>query len=47
MQICHVQKERSREITCKITFYNLHLIITVGYRVQSQVAGLNAKTLEM
>ena len=47
MQICHVQKEGSREVTRKITFYNLSLIILVGYRVQSQVAGLNAKTLEM
>lgn len=33
-----VQKEGSREVTRNITYYNLDMIISVGYRVKSKVA---------
>lgn len=33
-----VQKEGSREVTRNITYYNLDMIISVGYRVRSKVA---------
>ena len=35
-KIEQVQKEGKRQITRKITFYNLDLIIAVGYRVNSK-----------
>ena len=31
-----VQKEGDREITCNIEYYNLDMIISVGYHVKSQ-----------
>ncbi len=37
-KIAQVQKEGGREVTRKITIYNLDLITSVGYRVQSHVA---------
>ncbi len=33
-----VQKEGKREITCEIEYYNLDLILSVGYRVDSKQA---------
>ena len=35
-KIAQVKKEGNRQITRKITFYNLDLIIAVGYRVNSK-----------
>ncbi len=35
-KIAQVQKEGKREITRKVNFYNLDLIIAVGYRVNSK-----------
>jgi prophage maintenance system killer protein len=34
----HVQKEGTREVARNITYYNLDMIISVGYRVKSKVA---------
>ncbi len=37
-KIAQVQQEGTRKVTRNISFYNLDLIISVGYRVQSHVA---------
>jgi len=37
-KIAQVQKEGSREVSRKIIYYNLDLIISVGYRIKSHVA---------
>ena len=37
-KIAQVQKEGNRNVSRNIVYYNLDLIISVGYRVQSQVA---------
>lgn len=37
-KFAQVQNEGSREVSRNITFYNLDIIISVGYRVQSHVA---------
>lgn len=37
-KIAHVQKESTREVKRKTTFYNLDVIISVGYRVNSKNA---------
>ncbi len=37
-KIAQVQQEGKRKVTRKISYYNLNLIISVGYRVQSHVA---------
>ena len=37
-KIAQVQKEGNRKVTRDILYYNLDLIISVGYRVQSHVA---------
>ena len=37
-KIAQVQQEGKRKVTRKISYYNLDLIISVGYRVQSHVA---------
>ena len=37
-KIAQVQKEGNRNVKREITYYNLDLIISVGYRVQSHVA---------
>ena len=35
-KIAQVRKEGKREVTRKISYYNLDLIISVGYRVNSK-----------
>src|ERR1035437_3943016 len=37
-KIAQVQQEGNRKVTRNIIYYNLDLIISVGYRVQSHVA---------
>ena len=37
-KIAHVQNDGNREVKRKITFYNLDVIISVGYRVNSKNA---------
>lgn len=37
-KIAQVQKEGNRKVTRDILYYNLDMIISVGYRVQSHVA---------
>ncbi len=37
-KIAQVQQEGNRKVTRNISYYNLDLIISVGYRVQSHVA---------
>ncbi len=37
-KIAQVQKEGTREVTRQVKYYNLDMIISVGYRVQSQIA---------
>jgi len=37
-KFAQVQKEGNREVTRNITYYNLDMIISVGYRVKSKVA---------
>lgn len=37
-KIAQVQKEGIREVTRQVKFYNLDMIISVGYRVQSHIA---------
>ncbi len=37
-KIAQVQKEGNREVTRQVKFYNLDMIISVGYRVQSHIA---------
>src|ERR1035437_4700929 len=37
-KIAQVQKEGAREVTRQVKYYNLDMIISVGYRVQSHIA---------
>jgi len=37
-KIAQVQKEGTREVTRQVKYYNLDMIISVGYRVQSHIA---------
>ena len=39
-KIAQVQKERNRNVSRKIDYYNLDMIISVGFRVNSKILGL-------